>query len=153
MLKQNPDLMTPKSNPSSPSGAQVDDHVWDLNLAFDFLEQIMHPESVRRIGPRDALYHAFLLPTSSVPSVASPSSSSIDDADDDAFFPHPFLEGVCRQAHHIDPVTDQACVNVKMKVPTSDGGVEEVVVMRHVAAGEGIAIGRDPCEFHKNDEW
>ena len=85
----------------------------------------MQPESTRRITPRGALYHAFLeeLP------------------EDDEFFPHPFGEGICGEWHFIDTVTEEPCVKVNL----GNGKVE----VRRLTGGQGLAIGRHPCEFHR----
>jgi len=96
----------------------------------------MHPESTRRMTPRDALYHPFL---------ADPS-----EPEDDEFFPHPFGEGVCGDWHHLDEVTEEACVRVNVGV-NGDGDGEGGGEVRRVMAGEGIAIGRWPCEFHRRE--
>lgn len=107
-------------------------HALDIDSAFDLLEGLMNPDSTRRMTPRDALYHPFL---------ADPS-----EPEDDEFFPHPFGEGVCGDWHLIDEVTEEPCVKINFDL---DGeGAGEV---RKVAAGEGIAIGRWPCEFHRKE--
>jgi len=92
----------------------------------------MQPESTRRMTPREALYHPFL---------ADPS-----EPEDDEFFPHPFGEGICGVWHHLDEVTEEPCVRMNLDAE-EDGGVE----VRRVMAGEGIAIGRWPCEFHQRE--
>jgi cell division control protein 7 len=99
----------------------------DLELAFDLLEQLMQPESTRRITPRGALYHPFL----------------DHDPEDDEFFPHPFGEGVCGEGHFIDEVTEEPCVKVRT------GG--ETYEVKRLVAGEGIAIGMHPCEYHRSE--
>jgi len=91
----------------------------------------MHPESTRRLTPRRALAHPFL--------------RDPDGPDDDAFFPHPFGEGVCGELHFIDEETDDLCVRIR--VP----GQEEMAV-RRLVSGEGIAIGRHPCEYHREED-
>lgn len=88
----------------------------------------MEPDSTRRITPRGALYHPFL---------ADPS-----EPEDDDLFPHPFGEGVCGRYHYTDKVTEEPYVLVNAD------GKESV---RRLVAGEGIAIGKDPCEFHNKD--
>ena len=103
-----------------------DSHRADVEAAFSFLAEVMQPESTRRITPRGALYHPFL---------ADPS-----EPEDDELFPHPFGEGVCGKWHFIDPVTEEQSVIVHVE------GKEQV---RRVVAGEGIAIGNWPCEFHR----
>jgi cell division control protein 7 len=121
-------------SPSSVSLAPPtpESHAQDVDAAFDLLEGLMHPESTRRITPRDALYHPFL---------ADPA-----EPEDDEFFPHPFGEGVCGDWHHLDEVTEEPCVKINFDV---DGAGEGEV--RRVMAGEGIAIGRWPCEFHRRE--
>lgn len=93
----------------------------------------MHPESVRRITPRKALYHPFL--------------KDPDESDDDELFPHPFGEGICAEWHFSDPLSDEPCV----KVFKNDGGDEENTEIKRIFPGEGIAIGKQPCEFHKEE--
>ena len=63
---------------------------------------------------------------------------------DDEFVPHPFGEGACREWHFRDDVTEQPYVKVAVE---GDERREETLTL---VAGEGIAIGRQPCEFHKN---
>lgn len=86
----------------------------------------MEPESHRRITPRGALYHPFLTDPS--------------EAEDDELFPHPCSEGVCQKYHFKDAVTEEHCVLLNID------GQEKV---RRLVAGEGIAIGSAPCEFHR----
>lgn len=124
-VDRSPSPSTPSLFPPTP-----EEHAEDIDAAFELLEGLMHPESTRRMTPRDALYHRFL---------ADP-----DEAEDDEFFPHPFGEGVCGDWHHLDEVTEDMCVRVNIDM---DGGGEIV----RVAAGEGIAIGRWPCEFHRRE--
>ena len=88
----------------------------------------MEPESHRRITPRGALYHPFL---------ADPS-----EPEDDELFPHPSGEGLCQKYHFKDAVTEEHCVLLNAD------GQEKV---RRLVAGEGIAIGNTPCEFHKRE--
>ncbi|KAH8096632.1 kinase-like protein [Cristinia sonorae] len=107
-------------------------HIEDVKNALDLLEQLMQPECVRRITPRKALYHPFL-------------HDPLSDVGDDEYFPHPFGQGICAKYHFRDDVTDEMCVRVR--VP----GTDEMEV-RILQAGEGLAIGREPCEFHKDEE-
>ncbi|KAG6329119.1 hypothetical protein ID866_9971 [Astraeus odoratus] len=103
-------------------------HHEDIENALSLLERLMDPDSTRRITPRGALYHPFLADSS--------------EPEDDDIFPHPFGEGKCRKYHFIDEVTEEPCVLVNV-----DG--EERV--RSLVAGEGIAIGKNPCEFHRRE--
>lgn len=66
-------------------------------------------------------------------------------ANDDEFVPHPFGEGACREWHFRDDVTEQPYVKVAVE------GEERREETLTLVAGEGIAIGRQPCEFHKNE--
>ena len=126
----------------SPTPSDVDKHSADVDAALDFLEQLLQPESIRRITPRTALYHPFL--------------RDPDGLEDDDFVPHPFLSGSCADLHFMDEVGE---FYVRVRVDAdSDGdgdgeggraGDDEWVV-RKVRAGEGLAIGRTPCEFHRD---
>jgi len=110
----------------------VDDHETELEQALDLLERLMHPESIKRITPQQALYHPFL-------------RESEEGEGDDAFFPHPFGEGVCGEWHFIDPVTEEYRVQIR----TEDGSMRVITVM----AGEGISIGDEACEFHRREDF
>ncbi len=136
------------------------EHAQDVEFAFSLLEGLLHPESTRRITPRDALNHPFLRDPS--------------EPDDDEMFPHPYGEGVCGHLHFMDEVTEEPCVRVKARSSngnerrrkgsvTEDEDEErdeedmvngdwedgtEVIVIR---AGEGIAVGTQPCEFHRDE--
>ena len=103
-------------------------HDEDVENALSLLEKVMESDSTRRITPRDALYHPFLTHPSEV--------------EDDELFPHPFGEGLCRTYHFIDEVTEEPCVLVDVN------GHEKV---RRLVPGEGIAIGKNPCEFHRKE--
>ncbi|KAG2156352.1 kinase-like protein [Suillus clintonianus] len=114
--------------PTRASTPAPDSHRADVEAALSLLAEVMHPESTRRITPRGALYHPFL---------ADPS-----EPEDDDLFPHPFGDGVCGKWHYVDEGTDEQCVVI------IDEGTEKG---RRVMSGEGIAIGRWPCEFHRNE--
>lgn len=113
---------------NTPALPTAESHRADVEAAFSLLAEVMQPESTRRITPRGALYHPFL---------ADPS-----EPEDDELFPHQFGEGVCGKWHFVDSVTEDQCVIIH------DGGKEQA---RRVVAGEGIAIGRWPCEFHRKE--
>ena len=89
----------------------------------------MEPESIKRLTPRAALYHPFL--------------RDPDAPEDDEFVPHPFGDGACKHLHYVDE-DDDYCVRIKV-----DGRDDEWAV-RKVRVGEGLAIGREPCVFHRN---
>ena len=86
----------------------------------------MAPESVKRITPQKALAHPFL--------------KEPDQPDDDEFAPHTKSEGVCSDYHFVDEVGDH-CVKVR--------NMNGKMVVRRLVAGEGMCIGRQPCEFHR----
>jgi cell division control protein 7 len=90
-----------------------------------------------------------------------------EEDDDDEYVPHPYDggQGRCREYHFRDEVTDIESVRMIMKCECDDcreeaehGEVDEhegyYEEVRELVAGEGIAIGRNPCEFHRNlAEW
>ncbi|KAL4251096.1 hypothetical protein ABKN59_005629 [Abortiporus biennis] len=187
--------------------AEAEEYSHQIDLALDLLGKLMHPESTRRITPREVLYHKFLydpsssathsMPsgststapsaatatshasssksheptstTSSTSSVSSTSSSSSlstnhphlhmplvnNNIDDDEYVPYPFGEGVCAEDHFYDDVTEEPCVRIrtsskrKRKNEDGDEDEEDLVIVRRLCAGEGVAIGRRPCEFHQ----
>jgi cell division control protein 7 len=112
-------------SPSPPLSPTAESHMADLECAFDLVEQLMQPESTRRITPRSALYHPFLE----------------SEPEDDELFPHPFGEGACGARHFVDDVTEEPCVRIRLR-----DGTDEV---KRLVAGEGIAVGRNACEFHQ----
>ncbi|KAF8621914.1 hypothetical protein AX15_007409 [Amanita polypyramis BW_CC] len=203
--------------PCAPSPA-LESHKADVEAAFNLVEQLMHPESTRRITPRAALYHPFLaddpwsgegtldgvrfnedyeagsvdeggnescfdgdaqislvdgdgdvevedatsrtakpkskskpLSRSKSKSKLKPSrKSALASASDDEFVPHPFGEGACGEWHFRDDLTEQPYVKVMVEGDYGgrEGRHEETLTL---VAGEGIAIGRQPCEFHKSE--
>ncbi|KAH9899485.1 kinase-like protein [Cubamyces lactineus] len=112
----------------SPTQSEADRYSAEIDVALDFLEKVMEPESIRRMTPRKALYHPFL--------------REPDAVEDDEFAPAPFGDGICGDLHFIDD-EDELCVKVRVE------GRDDWVV-RRVQAGEGIAIGKQPCEFHRD---
>ncbi|KAJ2915176.1 hypothetical protein MD484_g5224, partial [Candolleomyces efflorescens] len=104
----------------------------DVENALDLLEQLLHPISVRRMTPREALAHPFLAEVESQPHSHSSSSSvdlkgksratdsfsqshsstgskngSVKMKNDDDYEPRKFGGGVCGDLHFVDPVTEQ----------------------------------------------
>ncbi|KAI5987777.1 kinase-like protein [Pisolithus marmoratus] len=122
------DKLSGSNSPAHVTSSTQESHDRDVGNALSLLESLMEPDSTRRITPRDALYHPFLVDPS--------------EPEDDDIFPHPFGEGVCGRYHYIDKVTEEPYVLVNAD------GKESV---RRLVAGEGIAIGKDPCEFHSKD--
>ncbi len=128
--KQDPEIDTPPQPnpdfyPHADTPTSEEEHRQDLDNAFDLLENLLHPEVVHRITPRDALYHPFLA----------------ESVGDDEFFPHPFGEGVCAHLHRIDGVTEQPSVVIE---------TEKGQTMKLLEHGQGLAIGNQPCEFHQD---
>jgi cell division control protein 7 len=72
-----------------------------------------------------------------------------EEAEDDEWFPHPFGGGVCGEKHFKDEVTEEGCVRVRVIDSSGEGKEREEV--RRLVSGEGIAIGRMPCEFHREE--
>ncbi|GLB34222.1 putative kinase-like protein [Lyophyllum shimeji] len=144
-----PSLYFPRSSsPASASGSSAPDalqkpseeaHRRDIEAALDLVEKLMEPWSTRRITPRQALAHPFL---------RGEEGDFDEAADDDEFVPHRPGEGVCAQWHFVDPVTETHGVKVLVpcECPRACGKVYEEVLM--LEAGQGLAIGRQPCEFH-----
>ncbi|KAL0070243.1 Cell division control protein 7 [Marasmius tenuissimus] len=66
---------------------------------------------------------------------------------DDEFFPHPFGKGVCRKYHFKDGVTEEPFVRVF--ADDARGGENSRMEVLRLESGEGVAIGRQPCEFHR----
>ncbi|KAI9508140.1 kinase-like protein [Russula earlei] len=114
---------------ASPHVDDVQDHETGVEQALDLLERLLHPESIKRITPRQALYHPFLR----------------ESEGDDAFFPHPFGEGVCGEWHFVDPVTEE----FRVRIRTEEGNTSVIAVM----AGQGMAMGDEPCEFHRTEDF
>ncbi|KAG6868010.1 hypothetical protein C0993_008444 [Termitomyces sp. T159_Od127] len=148
-----PSLYFPRSSsPHIPSGdpsipdiscpPSAASHRHEVDLAIDLAEQLMNPFSTRRITPKQALAHAFL---------RGEEGDFDEAADDDEFVPHLFGEGVCGQWHFYDE-TGSPAVKVQVRCECREGCedvLEEVVL---VEAGQGLAIGRQPCEFHQDME-
>lgn len=116
---------TPDIQPQPPS---PESYAQDIDHALDLMEQLMHPESVRRLTPRKALYHPFIYDP--------------DEPEDDEVCPNSFTEGICGAYHFYDEKTDEPCVTVFGK-----NGEARV---KKLESGEGICIGKQPCEFHRH---
>ena len=125
--KQNTELFQTPSYIDGNNQAEVSAYFEDLSAALDLVDKMLHPESTKRITAREALYHRWLVEEGK--------------PGDDEFFPHPFGDGVCGEFHFRDDVTDQLCIS-------SLG--HRGLGIRQLSAGEGIAIGSQPCEYHKH---
>ena len=125
-----PGAGTASRQPSPP--AEIQDHEAEVEQVLDLLERLLHPESIKRMTPRQALYHPFL-------------HDSEEGEGDDSFFPHPFGEGVCGEWHFVDAVTEE----FRVRIRTEHGSTSVIPVM----AGEGMAIGDEPCEFHRGEDF
>ncbi|PPQ89804.1 hypothetical protein CVT25_007409 [Psilocybe cyanescens] len=144
------------ANPSS-----SERHAKEMKIAFHFLESVLHFESTRRATPRKALYHKFL--------------EEAGAPEDDAVVPHRIGEGVCEEYHfktedgiNYARVFKKCMCKSKREalfgIPEdevdldADGDEEgecEELVEDYVElnAGEGVAIGKEPCEFHKGIDF
>jgi len=134
-------------------------HNKEMKAIFSFLEGVLHFESTKRFTPQKALYHRFL------------EEAGVEG--DDEFVPHRVGEGICEAYHFRDEDTGTnyvkilnkcMCTERKKHALGEDG--DEVALdsdeeeyqwcgeyfedIREIEAGEGIAIGRQPCEFHRN---
>ena len=99
---------------------------------LDFLELIMEPESTRRLTPNRALHHRFL--RESAPGVP-------EEAD---VVPHAPGHGACGSLHFQNE-SKEHCAHVK--VPGREGWV-----VKRLRPGEGVPIGKEPCELHRDIE-
>ncbi|PFH50169.1 hypothetical protein AMATHDRAFT_145837 [Amanita thiersii Skay4041] len=143
--------------------AHHDTHKADIEDALNLCEQLMHPESTRRITPRAALYHPFLntgrwMGEGTGQGVREEEEENgVGHPEDDEFVPHPFGQGVCGEGHFRDEVTEEPYVNVAVECECgecddgSGGGNARKYEALTLTAGEGIAIGRQPCEFHRGE--
>ncbi|KAF9562510.1 kinase-like protein [Agrocybe pediades] len=138
-------------------------HTKEMKIMFSFLESVLHFESTKRYTPQKALYHKFL----EEPGVEG----------DDAFIPNRIGEGRCSEHHYRDEETGvnyvrilHKCVCQRKKGPifdeedgqelAPDSEVDEayewcgkyIADVRPLEAGEGIAIGNRPCEFHTDSD-
>ncbi|KAJ4479077.1 kinase-like protein [Lentinula aciculospora] len=155
-------------------GPSQKQHEDDIDAALDLVDGLLHPLCTKRLTPRSALYHPFLSPgdnhrqREADPMVDEDTDMKFgadEDLDedvepeDDEFFPHPFGEGVCRRWHARDEV-GVPYVKVYAR-DDSDGNDDDTAYLEHGVAkgrktvyqsllnGEGIAIGKQPCEFHR----
>lgn len=119
--------VTSSHKPSHPSTPSTERHQADAELALDLVDKLLNPDATKRLTPRDALKHPFL-------------SEEDEGIDDDDFVPHPFGGGVCGDLHFYDEATGEPCVQVRL-----DGGGMGV---KRLVSGEGISIGKEPCEYH-----
>jgi cell division control protein 7 len=89
--------------------------------AIELVEHLLHPDCTARYTPKQALDHVWLR----------------EEEDDDEFVPHLPSKGICARFHMLDECGQHM-------VYLEDNSIRSLV------AGEGIAIGRNPCEFHVN---
>ncbi|KAJ7275203.1 kinase-like domain-containing protein [Mycena haematopus] len=109
-------------------------HKRDVDLAFSLLQALLEPEAYKRATPKQALEHEFLRES--------------DEPADSEMFPHPFGQGVCKSYHGVDPVTEEP--HVQVYEPHHGGQRPRRLLTRQLAPGQGMAIGRQPCEFHQD---
>ncbi|KAJ7706351.1 kinase-like protein [Mycena rosella] len=122
------------ANPVIKEIAAREAHKRDVELAFSFLQGLLEPEAYKRKTPKEALTHEFLVDK--------------DEPADDEMFPHPFAQGVCKKYHFVDEVTEEQWV--KVYEPMRPGQSVPRLGVKPVVPGQGIAIGRQPCEFHRD---
>ncbi|KAJ3740803.1 kinase-like protein [Lentinula detonsa] len=141
-------------------GPSQKQHDEDVNAALDLVEGLLQPLCTKRLTPRSALYHPFLHLTGNHTDMGFGADEDLDEdvePEDDEFFPHPFGEGVCRRWHFRDEV---GVPYVKIYAQDdldgedsayfeSGGAKRRKTVYRSLTSGEGIAIGKQPCEFHR----
>ncbi|KAJ7783614.1 kinase-like protein [Mycena maculata] len=127
-------LSVDSNSTAAKENSALEAHKRDVEFAFSFLQGLLEPEAYKRTTPKDALAHPFL--------------RDVDEPADEEVFPHPFGEGVCKKHHFIDGVTEEPYV--KVYEPLRPGQSTRRLIMKRVAPGQGIAIGRQPCEFHKD---
>ncbi|KAG8819409.1 hypothetical protein FRC17_010463 [Serendipita sp. 399] len=92
----------PWDAPNSPEEVEEQQRRQLIVDALDLLEKCLEPISVHRIEAKDALYHPFLAPDAREIEAAG---GDLMQLEDDAFFPHPFGEGICGKYHQQDPNT------------------------------------------------
>lgn len=129
---------------------------------------MLHSESIKRITPREALYHPFL---------AEPGVDPEKEGDDE-FVPYPPGTGVCHELHRVDHTVDEMYAEVwrtpeevmsLSEDPDMDGDDLDVEKEKldpversgklwfqdfvFCKPGQGIAIGKRPCEFHRDPRY
>ncbi|KAF8967425.1 kinase-like domain-containing protein [Flammula alnicola] len=118
----------------------IERHTKDMRTAFHFLESVLHFESTKRYTPRKALYHQFL---------EEPGMGG-----DDEYVPHLPGEGVCSGHHFKDDrglnyhVLGGSEEDFDEDGVDDDGGSECGELVEDI----GVAIGNNPCEFHRDRE-
>ncbi|KAG5648699.1 hypothetical protein DXG03_000046 [Asterophora parasitica] len=133
-------LLFPRSSsPAAPSGVISSPsraaHRREMESALDLVEQLMNPHCCRRMTPKNALAHPFL---------RGEEGDFDEAADDDEYVPHTFGQGVCGHLHFIDDVTEEP--RVKIPRVCGCGCGEEYVEVLELEAGQGMAVGRQPCD-------
>ena len=133
----------------------------DLSDAFNLLQGLLDPLSTTRITPSAALAHPFLAEYDEQGNLI----------DDDDFVPHLIGEGECGKLHKIEQETGNHVAKVRMEcdchdlvdlddneVDADENGVVHqegcpgwVEQWLELETGEGVPIGRRPCEFHEED--
>ncbi|KAG9045696.1 hypothetical protein FS842_001119 [Serendipita sp. 407] len=143
----NPSLLNfpppPWDPPQSPEEASEQLHRQLTLDALDLLEKCLDPFSVYRINAKNALYHPFLAPDSTEVEAVGGDMMQLED---DAFFPHPFGDGICAKYHQQDSSGGELKVFIGADIEDPSHWID-------VEAGEGIAIGYEPCEFHQDFDF
>ncbi|KAG6919762.1 hypothetical protein DXG01_001598 [Tephrocybe rancida] len=121
-------------------------HRQEVDSAIDLAEQLMNPFSVRRITPKEALAHPFL---------RGEEGDFDEAANDDEFTPHVFGEpgSDCAQWHYVNDLGDHI-VQVQIMCGCGEPGCDDFEMDEiQVEPGQGLAIGRQPCEFHQDMKY
>ncbi|VDB89994.1 unnamed protein product [Peniophora sp. CBMAI 1063] len=133
-----------RSSPAAPLPPSPSTWERDVADALSLLEQLLEPESIKRITPAKALAHPFL---------------AIPGSPDDNEVPHPVGEGRCGKWHFVDEDTGDLMIRVRprsgddllqyaYKCPQIPG-----TVIKRIDAGDpdGVAIGPSPCHIHQHE--
>ena len=150
-------------------------HARDVELALSLVEGLLHPDAVKRFTPAQALEHAFLRD----PALARDGKSEADVVPHPfglgvcAKLHLTDAKGVCyvrvwrtasgkrkraasggrrdsgkRRASGDAWARTRGDEEIDLDEESDD---EELYIEKEVAAGEGIAVGNEPCEFHRRD--
>ncbi|KZV75380.1 kinase-like protein [Peniophora sp. CONT] len=137
-----PTSSSSRSSPAAPSPPSRSAWERDVTNALSLLEQLLEPESIKRMTPAKALAHPFL---------------AIPGTSDDNEVPHPVGEGRCGKWHFVDEETGELMIRVR---PRSEEELRvyecpqvKGTVIRRIEAGDpdGVAIGPLPCRIHQDE--
>ncbi|KDR84324.1 hypothetical protein GALMADRAFT_237104 [Galerina marginata CBS 339.88] len=180
-----PSISNQSDNNRHANPPSLERYTKDMTNAFSFLELVLHVESTKRATPRRALYHKFLdepgVPEDDAFVPHRPGEGVCgalhfrapeDDEEDGG-------DGAGGTAHYVKVMRRCLCMSSRREVlgekdedevsldsddgedgEDEDGWCGEYVGdTKRVEAGEGVAVGRQPCEYHRNvrffgdEEW